>query len=214
MHVDVDHTSDVVDVEHLVPSLAAVGRLVETAIFIGAIQPTEGPDVDDVGVGVMDRDPPRLERAFEAHVLPRLAAIDRLVGAVAVADRVARVVLASANPDDVRIRLRNRNRADRNDLLTIELVFEGDAIIGRLEKTTRCRRRPPSARLLLVDGKPDDAASHRCRPNAAPLQLVGPRLWQFLTDGGRSNSESCAYGKQRTVHTVGFSGGMQTEVRV
>src|SRR5438132_1325431 len=82
-HLQFDDAGPVIDKQHLLPRLAAVGRLEETAFLVGAVEPAERADVDDVGVLRMDDDTADLEALLEAHVLPRLAAVHRLVNAVA-----------------------------------------------------------------------------------------------------------------------------------
>ena len=46
----VDDAGLVVDVEDLLPGLAAVGGLEQAALLVGAVEPAEGADVDDVRV--------------------------------------------------------------------------------------------------------------------------------------------------------------------
>src|SRR5262249_32402607 len=100
VHAPLEDARLVVHAQDLLPRLAAVRRLVEAAILIVAVQPAQGADIDDVGVLGVDEDLADLERLLESHVLPGLAAVGGLVHAVAVGDRVARVVLAGADPDD------------------------------------------------------------------------------------------------------------------
>src|SRR5207245_991273 len=98
----------------LVPRLAAVGRLVEAAVRTIAVEPTQGADVDDVRVSGVDCDPADLEGLLEPHVGPRLAAVGRLVDAVAIGDGIAWVALAGADPDDVAVRGGDANVANRH----------------------------------------------------------------------------------------------------
>src|SRR5262249_17673758 len=134
VHGDVDDAGPLVDVEDLPPALAAVGGLVEAALLAGAVEPAQRPDVDDVRVGRVDDDTADLEALFQAHVLPGLAAVGGLVDAVAVAHRVARVVLAGADPDDAGVGRGHGDVADADGGLLVELVLEGDAVVGRLQQ--------------------------------------------------------------------------------
>src|SRR5262249_36954180 len=61
-----------------------------------------------------------LLRLVESDVRPALAAVGRLVHAVALRDVGAHVGFAGADVDHVRIRLRDRERADRADRLRVE----------------------------------------------------------------------------------------------
>ena len=81
-------------------------------------------DVDDVRVARIDDDVLDVLGVLEAHPLPRLAGVGRLVDAVAEADAALIVVLAGAEPDDVRV-LRDRRSPRRAN-------------------TSRTRRRSPS----------------------------------------------------------------------
>src|SRR5262249_1484328 len=132
VHLQVDDARVVVDGEHLGPVLAAVGRLVDAALLAGPVQPPERPDVDDVGVLRVNGEFADLESLLQPHVLPGLAAVGGLVDAVAVGDGVARVVLAGADPDDVPVRRRHGHVAYGYGGLAVELVLEGDAVVGRL----------------------------------------------------------------------------------
>src|SRR5262249_3808209 len=97
----VDDAGPLIDGQDVFPRLSAVGGLVEAALPAWPVEPAQGPDVDDVRIGRMDGDAADLVTLLEAHVLPGLAAINRLVDAIAVGHRVARVVLTCADPDDV-----------------------------------------------------------------------------------------------------------------
>src|SRR5262249_42458733 len=123
-----------VDVEDLLPVLAAVGRLENAAVLAVAVQPAERADVDDVRVLGVNGDAADLEGLRQTHVLPSLAAVGGLVDAVAVGDGVARVVLAGPDPDDVPVRLGDGDVADGNGAFPVELVLEGDAVVRRLEQ--------------------------------------------------------------------------------
>ena len=67
---------------------------------------------------------------------PRFAGVGRAVHAVAVRPVLAKVGLAAAGIDDVRVRRRHGNRADRRDRRrTVRHVLPGDAAVGRLPDT-------------------------------------------------------------------------------
>src|SRR5204862_4044963 len=83
---EVDDAGAVVLVQDLVPGLAAVARLVDAAVLVGAVQAAEGADVDGVRVLRVDDDLADLVGLLEADVRPGLAAVGALVDAVAVRD--------------------------------------------------------------------------------------------------------------------------------
>src|SRR5262249_54470064 len=101
VHDDVNHAGLVIDVVDLLPGLAAVGGLEQAALRVGAVEAAQRADVDGVRVLGVDHNLADLEGLLEAHVLPGLAAVGGLVDAVAPGNRVARVGLAGADPDDV-----------------------------------------------------------------------------------------------------------------
>ena len=91
----------VVDEVDARPGQAAVGRLVDAALAAASPQAAERRDVDHVVIDRIDDDPRDVLRRAEAHVLPGLAAVDRLVEAVAPRAALAVVVLAAADPHRV-----------------------------------------------------------------------------------------------------------------
>src|SRR5262249_57247019 len=75
VHRDVNDACLIIDEEDFLPRLAAIRGLEKTAVRVGAVQPAQGADVDDVRVLGMDDDSADLERLLQTHVLPRSAAI-------------------------------------------------------------------------------------------------------------------------------------------
>src|SRR5205823_1406852 len=98
--------------QDLLPGLAAVGRFVESPVAARAPERALRGDVDGVGVAWVDHDAPDMLGRLEAHVVPRLCAILRLVHAVAVTNAPLRVQLSCADPYDIRILGVERDRAD------------------------------------------------------------------------------------------------------
>ena len=82
----VSHAGVLADLEDLLPRLAAVGRFVKTAISTRRPERPLRGHVDDVAVFRMNDDAPDVFGVLEAHVLPRLASVLRLVHAVAIGD--------------------------------------------------------------------------------------------------------------------------------
>ena len=114
---EVDAAGHVVDVEHLAPGPAAVGRLEHAAFSVAAPEVPHRTDVHRLRIARVDDDGADLLGGLEAEVLPRLAAVDRFVDAVAEPVRLARGRLSRADPDDVRdptARPRRRRRPPRS----------------------------------------------------------------------------------------------------
>src|SRR6185295_18481741 len=89
-----------VDEEHALPVLAAVGRAEDAALLLRCGDASDRAGKDDVGIGRMNEDAADAAGLVEAGLRPRLAGVERLVDAVA--DHVAvanRPRLARARPD-------------------------------------------------------------------------------------------------------------------
>ena len=56
----------------------------------------------------------------------------------------------------------------------VELMLEGDAVVGRLEQTAGGGGDPVDARVGLVDREGGDASAHVRRADAAPRQRLEP----------------------------------------
>ena len=104
----------VIDEQHLLPRLSAVGGLEDAALRIRAPQVSDARDIHDVGIGRMNHDAADVAGLLEAHVAPRPAAVHRLVDAVAPRRALPVVGFAGAGPDDVRVRWRDGEIADRH----------------------------------------------------------------------------------------------------
>src|SRR5207248_5362853 len=97
---------------HLVPRLAAVGRLVDAALRVRPVGVTLRAYPRDVGIGRVHPHPRDLLRLGEPEGGPRLAAVSRFPDPVARGDIATDRVLAGADVDDVRIGLGDAERAD------------------------------------------------------------------------------------------------------
>src|SRR5262249_15432864 len=91
------------DLEDLLPRLTAVRGLVQAAVAAVVPQRALRRDVDDRGIAGVDDDLADVLRFLEADLVPALAAVQRLVDAVAITDASLAVVLARADPDGERI---------------------------------------------------------------------------------------------------------------
>ena len=107
-------------IEDLLERRSAVGRAVDAALRVRAVRMAEHRDEETVRVAGIDEDRADLPAVAQAEVLPRPPAVGRFVDAVA--DREVRPLqsLAAADVDDVRVRRRDRERADRLRRLLVE----------------------------------------------------------------------------------------------
>ena len=180
----VNHAGVGVDEEHLAPRLAAINGLEQPALVVRPPQMTERGDVDDVGIGGVNDDAADVVALLQAHVAPRGAAVHRLVDAVAPRRALTVVRLAGAGPDDVAVRGRDGDVANREcAAICVEHRRPRDAGVDRLEDAARgrghehdragCRRRPRCRRCGRRTTRGRCAATrgrrHRChRPPRAP----------------------------------------------
>ena len=100
----------------------------------------------------------------------RLAAVGRLVDAVAPRRALAVVRLAGADPDEIGIALRDRDVADRHQPLVLELGLERGAVVDGLPHAAVRRADVEDRRVGLVDRQVRDAPRHRGRPERPEMQ--------------------------------------------
>jgi hypothetical protein len=74
-------------------------------------------------------------RAIEPDAGPGVSPVDRLEGAAPHAGAVARIALARARPDDVRVRLEDRHGPDPEGRLAVEDRVPGQTPVDRLEES-------------------------------------------------------------------------------
>src|SRR6185295_765609 len=120
----------------------------------------------------VDDDAIDVARGRQPHLRPGLAAVDRLVDAVAPRRALPVVRLAGADPDEIGIALRDGDGADRDEALVLELRLERRARRGRLPHAAVRGADVVDRRVRFVDGEVGDAARHRRRPDRAEVQRV------------------------------------------
>ena len=114
MHLDVDDSCVFIDVMNLLPILAAVGCLEQTALFVWTPKPTERTDINNVGIFRVNSDPTDLKGLFQPHVLPGFATISRFVNTISPGNTVTWICLTGSNPNDIRIGLTDFHVPDGN----------------------------------------------------------------------------------------------------
>ena len=110
IHGDVGAPRVLIDVEDLLPGLAAVGGLEDAALLIRPPLVSHSADQGRVRILRMHHDALDTLRVVEAEVLPMLAGVGGAVHAVAVGDGVPRVALTASQPEDVVVRRGQRQR--------------------------------------------------------------------------------------------------------
>ena len=164
--------------EHELPALAAIGRLVDATVTTGAKERARRSNECDVVVAGIENNAIDVLGVLESHIGKRLAAIGGLPHAVAPAGGLAIVRLTGADPNDVRVGLRHGDVADAEQSAILKQWREGRAITGGLPHATVRGSDIPNRRIRLVDGKIGDASRHdggSNRPEVKLIELLGYR---------------------------------------
>src|SRR4029079_9912840 len=122
----------VVDLQRLLPRLAAVGGLEDAALAAGAEQRPGRRHPDDVVVARVDDDAVDVLRRLEADVAVGLAAVRGLVDGVAPRRALSGARLAGADVDEIGVVLRHGDVADRHQAHVLELRLERGAAVDGL----------------------------------------------------------------------------------
>ena len=171
IHRHVGHAGVGVDRQDRLPRLPAVRRLVEAAVTAGRPERADCGHVDDVRVARVDDDVLGVLGVFEPHALPRLAGVGRLVHAVAVADAALVVVLAGAEPDDVRVARVHGDAPERIGAVGLEDRRPRVAAVLGLPQVARRGGDVPHARVLRVDVEVGHAARRDRGTDAAESEV-------------------------------------------
>src|SRR5262249_58107676 len=124
IYVDIRAAGVVVDVERLDPSLSAVSSFEHAALVIRSPGSTEGRDVSRIRIARIDFNSFDALGLVKPQVFPRIARVGRAINSVAKRSCVARIAFTGSDPDDVRIRRRDCDRADRQHDLIVEDGFK------------------------------------------------------------------------------------------
>jgi hypothetical protein len=165
-----------VELQRVLPALAAVGGLEDAALGVLAPQVPEGADVRRVRILRVHHEARDVVGLGGAEVLPALAGVGGAVDAVPPGGAVAAVPLAAPEPNDLGLRRGDRHRADRRDRLVFEHEPPGGPIVGGLEEPAGAERDVERGRVGGVPRDVADPAAHVGRPDRSPAeapQLVG-----------------------------------------
>src|SRR5690348_15970005 len=100
---EIDGSGLVVFEENLLPGLAAIAGFEDAARFVGAIRVAHRRDIEHIRICGVHNDSSDVPGVLEADVIPGLAAVQRLVHAVAVRNISPPAGLAGAHVDYVRV---------------------------------------------------------------------------------------------------------------
>ncbi len=189
VHREVRAAGLVVELQHLLPRLAAVGRAIDAALRLRLEQLPQRADEHAIRIVRVDDDAADVAGFFEAHVLPVVAGVGRLVDAVAHrVERPDEERLAGPGPHGVGRGVGDRERADGGDLLVIEDRLPVHAAVLRLPDAARGRADVVHHRIPRLAG--DGGGTVAVGPDEAPVQAgerirLGRRLRADVADGQR-----------------------------
>ena len=128
--------------------------------------------IHGVGIARVDEDPVDVARVVEAEVRPGVAAVEAFVEAVAAGLAVARVALARAHPDHVRVALVDNHRADGRHRLVVEDRLEVDAAVGRFPQPARGRADVDHVWVAIYSVDGGDTTAHARRADSAGFETA------------------------------------------
>jgi len=159
-------------VQHTLPAAAAVRRTVDAPFFIRPERMPQRRHVDDIRVARMNPNLTDMMAVAQAHILPGLSAVGRLVDAVSPADIQPDRRLPCPRVDHVRVRLRYRNRAHRRDVeIAVADVLPVVPAVDCLPNTARHRAKIEDILLRRMTRHRDHAPASG-RADAAKTQCV------------------------------------------
>ena len=160
----------VVDEEHALPCLAAVGGAVHAPLGVRTPETSDRRHVRHVGIARMDLDPRDMVRVFQPQMRPRAPGVRGPVHPVAPRRTLPVVRFAGPHPDHVRVRRRHRHVAHRRGRFVPEDVRERDSGVLGLPHATGCDRHIEGPRVVLDDREVRDAPPHDRGADRAKLQ--------------------------------------------
>src|SRR4029078_2289180 len=110
VQLEIGRTDAVGHEEDFLPGLAAVGRLEDTAFSVRLERVSDRGNPNDIWLGRVNTHRGDLSGVVQAGEAPRISAVGRFVDASTRRDIAPDVVGARPEIDDIRIRLRHRNR--------------------------------------------------------------------------------------------------------
>ena len=173
VHDQVDGAGVVVDVQDLLPRVAAVGRAVDAPLRVGAPQVADRRHVRHVRVPGVDLNARDVVRVGQPQVRPRAPGVGGAVDAGAPRRALPVLRLARADPDDVGVRRRHRHVAHRGRRFVLEDVLEGDAGVLRLPHAAAGGADVEDARVRLDHGQVRHAPAHDRGTDRAELEGGG-----------------------------------------
>ena len=172
---EVDRAGVLVLVEHLLERDAAVGGAEHAALLVRSVRMAERRDEQARRILRVDDDRADLARVPQAEVVPRPAGVARAIDPVADREIGALQPFAAADVDDVRIRRRDRDRADRLRRLAVEDRRPRQPVVGALPDAAVVDADVEQVRLLRHAGRADGAPAAIRADRSPAHRVVQPR---------------------------------------
>ncbi len=168
VHHDVGGTGILVDEQNAAPRFAAVAGPVDTALLLWAIAVTERSGQNYIRVARIDDDAANAPRLFKAHARPGFTGILGLEYPPAHGDVAANKGFPGSRPHDIRVRGRQRQRADGGRRLIVEDGLPVNAPVGGLPYSSGGRTHVVGGRIARDSGHGNRAIAWR--PEIAIMQ--------------------------------------------
>ena len=203
----IDSAGVFIFVEHLFEGPASVGRAEDAALVVGTVRMSQHGDEQAVRVVRIDDDQRNLLAVAQAEVRPCLACVGGFVDPIASAEVRPLQSFAAADVDDVWIRWRDGQRADRPDGLVVEERRPHAAEVRRLPHPAVDRRHVEDVRLAGHTAGGHRAATLKWADHA-PAHLgvsTGTGLWRRVPAHRRGEREQDSYNRDKSVTNHGFT---------
>ena len=156
---EIDCAHAIIDKQDLLPGSSSVGRSEHSAFGVLREQVSHGGNVDHIRIGRMDHDARDVVGVGESGELPRRSGIDGLEHSLSGVRRSRVRLIPGSHPDHVRIRRRNRDRANCRRADVIGDIRPSRTGVRRLPESSAARRRVHGVEVIVrgrlrdVDGR-------------------------------------------------------------
>ena len=169
--LDVGGAGVLVFVDDLLPGLAAIGGAEKAALFIRAVGMAEHGGEDSIGIARIDGERGNLQAIAQAEMSPGFSGVSRFVDSVADREIGAMQAFAAGDINNVGIRRRYCDGADRLRGLVVEDGCPGAAVVVRLPNSAVDLAHVENIRLAGNASGGAGAASAK-RADHAPMQIL------------------------------------------
>src|SRR5262245_43763315 len=175
IHHEIRRAGERIHEEHLGPRATRIRRLEDTALGVFSPEVPHRRNVGDIRIRGIEHDAADRTRIVQTEIRPRVAAVSGPVHAAAPGRALTIVVLAGAGPDNLRIALEDRERAEGVVRLGAEHILPGDTVVDRLPDAAARGSYIQDGRILRIDLEIVDASAGGGWPDVAESKVIeGP----------------------------------------